>query len=114
MTNRDFYTAIINGTLNDEVKAFATAEIGKLNARNEKRRNTPTKEQVANEGVKASIKAYLEGSPKALASSIATAVGVSTQKVSALCAQMVASGEVTVLDVKVKGKGTLKAYSLAK
>lgn len=118
MTNREFYTAIINGEINDDVLAMAKAEIEKLNARNEKRRNTPTKEQEANEERKALILDFLTGQqiskiPYTLAADIATACGFSTQRVSALCKQLVDNGDVKVEDVKVKGKGTLKAYSLA-
>lgn len=113
MTNREFYTAITNGAINEEVIAFAKSEIDKLDARNEKRRNTPTKAQEANVEVKEAIKGYLATVQSAVASEIATACSVSTQKVSALCKQLVDNGEVKVADVKVKGKGTLKAYSLA-
>ena len=114
MTNREFYTAIIEGKVTDEVVAFANGEIAKLDARNEKRRNTPSKTQEANEGVKANIKNYLATVQRALAATIATEIGVSTQKVSALCKQLVEAGEIEVADVKIKGKGTLKAYSIAK
>ena len=113
MTNREFYNSIINNTISAEVVAMAKAELDKLDARNEKRRNTPTKVQEANVGVKEAIKGYLATVKSALASEIATACGVSTQKVSALCKQMVENSEIKVADVKVKGKGTLKAYSLA-
>ena len=45
MTNREFYTAIVNSDLNDEMKAFATEAIEKLDARNAKRANTLSKTQ---------------------------------------------------------------------
>ena len=45
MTNREFYTAIVNSDLNDEMKAFATDAIAKLDARNAKRASTPSKTQ---------------------------------------------------------------------
>ena len=48
MTNREFYTAIANGTVNDEVIAHAAAALEKLDATNEKRRNTPSKSQIEN------------------------------------------------------------------
>lgn len=112
MTNRDFYTSIINGTLSAETVAFAQAEIAKLDARNEKRRTTPTKAQVANEEVKVAIlEAVTNG--KHLAAEIGAAVGVSTQKASALLALLVKDGKVNVADYKVKGKGTVKSYTLA-
>lgn len=112
MTNREFYTAIVNNNVTDEVVAFANAEIDKLDARNEKRRTTLTKAQEANVGVKENIKEYLGTVPSAVAADIAQACTVSTQKVSALCRQMVESGEIKVTDIKVKGKGTVKSYSL--
>lgn len=113
MTNRDFYKAVINGESNPEIVEFAKAEIEKLDARNEKRRNTLSKEQKANEEIKDKIVAFI-GEHKMVASEIATGLELSTQKVSALCKQLVESDRLSVEDVKVKGKGTVKAYSLKK
>lgn len=112
MTNREFYTAILNVEgINADLKAYAQGEIDKLNARNDKRKTTMTKEQVANEGIKANILAHLANAP-AVASEIAVAVGVSTQKASALCKLLVNEGKVAVADVKVKNKGAVKQYTL--
>lgn len=112
MTNREFLNAIINGEVTDEVVAMAKAEIKKLDARNEKRRTTMTKEQVANEGVKAQIVEFIGDKTAVVASEIAQGVGVSTQKVSALCKQLVDEGKLTVADVKVKSKGSVKGYAV--
>lgn len=112
MTNREFYTAIINNTITDEIVEFAKGEIAKLDARNDKRRNTLSKEQLANEETKKAILAYLDGKKDALASEIAKALDLSTQKVSALCKQLVESGAIIVADVKVKGKGSVKGYTI--
>ena len=112
MTNREFFTAISTASVSDELKEFATAELAKLDAKNEKRRNTPTKAQIANEPIKAGIVEYLTANGKAVASELATALGVSTQKVSALCKALVDGGTVAVADVKVPKKGTVKQYSL--
>ena len=112
MTNREFYTAILNVEgINADLKTFAQNEIDKLNARNDKRKTTMTKEQIANEGIKANILAHLANRPS-VASEIAVAVGVSTQKASALCKLLVNEGKVAVADVKVKNKGTVKQYTL--
>ena len=46
MTNREFYKNIVNGVVGENEIAFATNEIAKLDARNDKRRNTLTKEQI--------------------------------------------------------------------
>lgn len=112
MTNRDFLNAVISANISDEMTDFAKAEIAKLDARNDKRRNTLSKEQKANEGVKEQILAYLANAKNAVASEIAGALDLSTQKVSALCRQLVESGAVAVTDIKVKGKGAVKSYSV--
>jgi len=112
MTNREFYTAVIASVDNDELKAFATDAIAKLDARNAKRASKPSKKSLENEPIKASIREFLaDGSH--LASEIAKGLDLSVSKVSALCRQMVDDGLLTVEDVKVKGKGTQKSYSLA-
>lgn len=111
-TTRQALVAIANGNITDEVKAWASAEIAKLDTKNEKRRNTPTKEQVANEGVMTSIVEYIKANGAKVASELGTALGISTQKASALCKKLVDGGELTVTDKKVKGKGSVKEYSL--
>jgi Fic family protein len=113
MTNREFYKAIIGSEVNEELKAFAQAEIDKLDKKNEKRKNTQTKTQKENEGIKNSIVALLEEKGSMVASVIATELNISTQKASALCKQLVEEKELVVSDIKVKNKGTLKQYSLA-
>lgn len=112
MTNRDFYSAIINGTINEEVVAKATEELGKLDARNDKRRNTLSKEQLANEELKKTMVTIID-TGKLTASEIANAMGISTQKVSALAKQLVDNGTLVKEEVAVKGKGKVLAYSLA-
>ena len=112
MTNREFYTAIVNSNVSDELKTFATDAIAKLDARNAKRSSKPSKKSLENEPIKVSIREFIaDGSH--LASEIAKGLDLSVSKVSALCRQMVGDGVLTVEDVKVKGKGTQKCYSLA-
>lgn len=109
MTNRDFYTAIVNSDLNDELKAFATEAIAKLDARNAKRASTPSKTQKENAPLIAKVATLLTSEPK-LASELAKEMGLSTQKVTPL---VKAVEGVSVCDVKVKGKGTQKGYYFA-
>ena len=111
MTNREFYTNIINGVIGENEIAFATAEIGKLDARNDKRRNTLTKEQIANEGIKAKILEFIGDSTK-IASEIAKGIGESTNKVSALAMQLVASDKLIKTEVAIKGKGKVNGYKV--
>lgn len=113
MTNREFFENIINGTVGTEEIEHAKAEIEKLNARNAKRANTPSKKSVENEPIKANIADFLNGKDFTVASEIAKGLELSTQKVSALCRQMVENGTLTVTEIKVKGKGTQKGYKVA-
>ena len=109
MTNRDFYTAVINANVSDELTVFATEAIAKLDARNAKRANTKSKTQIANEPIIEVISKVLTDEPM-LASKIAELCEISTQKASALVKKV---DGVQSVDVKVKGKGTQKGYFLA-
>jgi hypothetical protein len=111
MTNREFYNSVINGTITENEITFAKVEIEKLDARNDKRRNTPTKEQIANDGLKKDIVKAI-GNGKMIASDIAIALEISTQKVSALAKQLVDNGTLTKGEVAIKGKGKVLAYSV--
>lgn len=113
MTQREFFENIINGTIGTEEIDHAKAEIEKLNARNAKRAERPSKKAVENEPIKANIADFLNGKDFTVASEIAVGLELSTQKVSALCRQMVADGVLAVTDVKVKGKGNQKGYKVA-
>lgn len=108
MTNREFFNAIVNGTLNEEVIAHAQSSIEKLDARNAARKDKPSKKSVENEPIKEAIKSLLTDEPMT-ASEIAEKVEISTQKASALLRQIEG---LTVTEVKVKGKGRVKGYSL--
>ncbi len=113
MTKREFLEMVIAEVKNDELKAFAESEIEKMNARNAKRASTPSKKALENEPIKANIGEFLDGKEPTTASEIAKGLELKVQKVSALCRQMVADEILTVTDVKVKGKGTQKAYAKA-
>ena len=107
MTQREFFTAIVNSEVSEELKAFATESIAKMDARNAKRASTPSKRSLANEPIIKAITEVLTTEPM-LASDVATAVGISTTKASALLRQI---DNLEVTEVKVKGKGTRKAYA---
>jgi hypothetical protein len=113
MTEREFLTKVMamNGVAKD-VADYAAEGIAKLDARNDKRKNTQTKSQKENEQYKTQICDLLAANGAMVASEIGTAMGVATQKASALCGLLVKDGKVTVADVKVKGKGTVKQYTL--
>ena len=109
MTRREMFEAIVNGNVTEEVIAMAQNEIVKMDERNAKRKNTPSKTAVANEPIKAQIMEVLTNEPMT-ASEVAEKVEISTQKASALLRQI---DGLTVTEVKVKGKGKVKGYALA-
>lgn len=111
MTNREFFEAIINGTINDEIKAHAEEAIEKMDARNAKRANTPSKTAIANAPLIEGIKELLTNEPQT-ASVIGEKMEISTPKASALLRQIVANGDALVTDVKVPKKGKQKGYYL--
>ena len=112
MTTREFLTNVTNRAISDEDIAFAQKAIEKLDARNAKRASTPSKTAIANAPIKANIVDCLRNGGK-VASEIGVAVGISTNKASALCRQLVEDGRLTVAEVKIKGKGKVKSYSIA-
>lgn len=114
MTNREFFEKIAkNETLAEEIRKHATEAIAKLDKRNADRKEKPSKTALANEPIKASILEYLVGKSEAVASAIGEALGISTSKASALCGQLVAENKVVASEVKIKGKGKVKGYTLA-
>ena len=109
MTNREFFNAVISNAITDEVIAHAKESLEKLDIRNAKRSERPSKTQIANEPIIKAIADLLTNEPM-LASEIAEKCKISTQKASALVKKVEG---VSVCDVKVKGKGTQKGYFFA-
>ena len=115
MTKREFFEAVmaVEG-IDAELKLFAEQEVAKMNERNAKRKNSPSKKSVENEPIKGHIVDLLRAYDEpVVASEIAEKVEISTQKASALCRQLVNDGTLKSEEVKVKGKGKVKGYSLA-
>ena len=90
---RDWLNAVVAGTMNEEVKEFAKAELTKMDNRNSARTEKPSKRQLENEPVKAKIVEVLDPVLGKTASDIAKEVGISTQKASSLCVQLVAENK---------------------
>ena len=112
-TARDFYKEIMaTDGVSAKAKDYAKTEIIKLDERNEKRKATKSKDQIANESIEKDILEALKG--RAMTSpDLAKAIGQTTQKTNGVAGEMVKSGELTKTKVKVKGKGELTQYALA-
>ena len=110
MTRHEFFKAVANGEMNDEIMEKGKELAEKLEAENEKRRNRVSKKALENEPIKEAILGVLGEEPKT-ATVIGEEVEISTQKASALLRQLVEAGKATKTDVKVAGKGTQKGYT---
>lgn len=111
MTNREFYQAIVNGTINEEVVAKAEELIVKMDATNAARREKVTAKQAENLVLVDQVVAML-GEEPLTATDIAAALEVKPQKASALARMAVKAGKAVSQDIK-GAKGKCKGYTLA-
>ena len=115
MTIREFMTAVIAVEgMPANLRKFAESEIAKLDARNAKRAEKPSKTALANEPIKAELFDLLEemGGVHTASAVVEKLEGkYSVQKVSSLLRQLANEGKLSVFEVKVKGKGKQKAYA---
>ena len=112
MTKREFYTAIMKGKIDEQVKLFATEELEKMDAANEKRRNTLSKKAKENEPLLNKIESEILTEEPKTATDVAAILEVSVQKASGLLRRLVEDGKAAKVDVKIKGKGTQKGYTI--
>lgn len=113
-TMRAFLENVKAGNVGDVEKAYAEAEIAKLDARNEKRKGAESKTAKANAPIKEAITAYVGENAGKTAKEIGEAIGQTTAKVSALATILVKEGVLVTTEVKpAGGKGKVKAYTLA-
>ena len=118
MTNREFYTAISNGEMNDELMAKATELIEKMDEANAKRAQKVLEKKQAAEDEKAPIREALlnaMGDEGMTASQLIEAAGLTDEvkiaSVPSLLKPFVLDGTVEKVDVKVEGKkGPQRGY----
>mgnify|MGYP003468798331 CR=1 FL=1 len=115
MTARNFYTLVSNGTVNEEIKAYAAEAIRKMDEANEKRKTKVSPSQMENEKLKNEIAEKMVGMGYTTAATIAEMMGISPNKASALCRMMAdeKDGRFVTTEVKNEKKNKVKAYKLA-
>lgn len=118
MTNREFYQEVINANVNDELTAFATAGIEKLDHINSLRKDTTAKKaqekEVERAPIRDAIMAVMTTEPKTATTLIAeSGVEIKPQAIPSLLKGLVEDGTVVKSDVKVAGKGKQRGYALA-
>ena len=118
MTNREFYTAISNGEMNDELMAKAAELLEKMNDANAKRAQKVLEKKQAAEDEKAPIREALlnaMGDEGMTAAQLIEAAGLTDEvkvaSVPSLLKPFVLDGTVEKVDVKVEGKkGPQRGY----
>jgi predicted HTH transcriptional regulator len=111
MTKRDFLSAVMNGEINDEIKAFAEEEIEKLDTANAKRREKTSKKREENKPLLDQIYNEILGEEPKTASEVAEVIQTSVQKASSLLRTLVEDGKAEAQEIKVPKKGKCKGYT---
>ena len=118
MTNREFFVAISKcADLSADLREHAQTQLDKMDASNAKNRGKESKTYKANLPLMAEVLELLANKPM-LTSEVSIAMSteerpISTSKASALCGQLVKAEVLSVEDVKIPKKGTVKQYSIA-
>lgn len=115
MTNREFLNAIIEANINEDLTAFAQAEIEKLDHTNEVRRakmaEKSAEKAAEKEPLRQAILGVITDEPKTATMLIEEAgLELKPQSVPSLVKGFVEAGIVNKVDVKIKGKGTQRGY----
>lgn len=113
MTNKQFFEAVITANMSEELTAHAQKMLDQLTKERESAKSrTNSARAEANRPVVEAIKAFLADGLPHLTSEVATGCGISTSKASSLLVRMEVAKEVTQADVKIKGVGTRKAWTI--
>ena len=112
-STRDFLKEILaTEGVSDKAKDFAKTELIKMDERNEKRKATKSKDQIANEEIEKDILEALKDGAM-FSTALATAIGQTTQKTNGVAGEMVKRGDLIKTKEKVNGKGDPKVkYAL--
>lgn len=118
MTNREFYTAVSNGEMNDELMTKAAELLEKMNETNAKRAQKVLEKKQAAEDEKAPIREALLNAMSdegMTASQLIEAAGLTDEvkvaSIPSLLKPFVLDGTVEKIDVKIEGKkGPQRGY----
>lgn len=112
MTQREFFNAVINANVSADVTAFAEGRIKHLDDVNANRKSKGTPTQRENAVLRENILAKVNKNVPYTSNEVATLMGITPAKASALCRQIAENGGATVVKAKVeKGKGKVNVYT---
>lgn len=114
MTSRDYFNAVLNAHISEEMDAASTEFIARLDARNEKRKSTDTKDKREARERKQAVLGYLSDRQgvQYTRDQIAEALGITPAQVTAACKVLTADGSVIKAEAKID-KARKVVYSLA-
>ena len=112
MTRKEFYEAVMNGIANEDTQEFAKSELIKLEAEAAKRAARSVEKAKEFNSYVAEAIGSLEAEGALTASQVAEQLGVSVQKASSVMRRAVILELATAEDVKITGKGKVKAYTI--
>ena len=112
MTSREYFQTVLNAHISTEMDELSVKMIERLDAKNAKRKTTPSKEQIAAAERREQVRAFLmEQDEPATRDVIAAALNISVGQAGAACKAL--GDAVTKTEVKVD-KARKVAYSIAK
>ena len=87
MTTREFYQAVVDGNITDDVLSKAQELIVALDAKNTKRKTTPTKEQKEAAVRREQVLSFFASNPNEVFTrdAVADALGITPSQVTAAC-----------------------------
>lgn len=111
MTKREFFQAVLNANISEDMNTYCADAIAMLDNTNSKRRSTASaKRAEVNEPIKAVLLNLLTDVPQP-ASELGTKAEITTAKASALLRALVNDGKVQATEVKGKS-GKVQGYYL--
>ena len=113
MTIREFYNEVINANVSEDMTNKATELLAALDARNEKRKGTESKEKKEAADRRNAVLEFLKTHEGAFTrDQISFEIGMDPAKVTGACTALIKEGLVTKSEVKVE-KSRKVAYSIA-
>lgn len=110
MTKREFLQAIINENVSAELKEYANQQLELLDTRNANRKSVVNSKKLAeNQPILNGILELVSDTPIP-ASELSKQLDVSTQKISALCRQLVEKGQLEKVEIKIPKVGKRMGY----
>lgn len=113
MTMREFYEAIINANISEEITDKAKEGINAIDRRNASKASKVTEKDERNNELREKIVQYLVENNSAIGTDIATALDANKSVVIGLCGQMVKEGILGKNQVSIPKVGKRVAYVLA-